>query len=372
MSKKKKFRLRGFWLGYTIYVGVLVVLLFIFGAYIWNQMIKYQDAEPENVIEDIVDDMSDKDPLDVFDFGSLKIAKFENKEVIADQIRARIKGQELTFKKAEDSYDALAPVFDVYAGKDCVAKITLQQEEEHKIMFILTLSDWKVASITPVVEAGSITKKITVPSDFKVTVNSIPLTKDDMDAEPKVSDEFKYASEYVDAPLEATYTLTGFLKEPTIAINDNNGNAVDLSGFKDEIKLSYSPVEMPGELKDYVLNVAKNYSNFFSRDLEGCSTSTACISGYFPEGSYYLEMAEKYRQEDMWMYSAHDKPVFNNQSVTEYKKYNDNLFSCHIYFDKSMYLAKTGATKVDTVNSIYYFVNIGGKWVIADIQTVIK
>ena len=94
------------------------------------------------------------------------------------------------------------------------------------------------------------------------------------------------------------------------------------------------------------------------------------IADMFPKDSYYLELADKYRKEDMWAYSAHIEPTFENENVSEYIRYSDELFSCEISFDKRIVL-KTGAVRVDTTHTRFFYGYVEGGWKILDMQTIL-
>jgi len=143
---------------------------------------------------------------------------------------------------------------------------------------------------------------------------------------------------------------------------DENGNFVLTLDFTD-----FSPREMPEDLQRYVLDSVETYSNYFSRDLEGCRESIDPIRHLFPEDSVYLTLADQYRREDMGVFSSHTNTHFLNESVTEYTVYTEDCFSCRISYDKSMTLSG-GREMIDTTDNVYYFVRIDDVWVIADIR----
>ena len=120
------------------------------------------------------------------------------------------------------------------------------------------------------------------------------------------------------------------------------------------------------------LENAERYTNFFSADLPGCRNSVSPIKDMFPSDSYYLELADTYRREDMWMYSAHKTPVFSDERVDHYVRYSEELFSCEVFFNKSMYLTRTGNTKVDTTHFRLYYGYLNGQWKILDIKTLLE
>lgn len=363
VKTKKKSR---FWLGYGIYMGVLLVLVMVLIIYVWNTMKKYEKAQPGYVIEKLIEQ------LETGDVSSVKTEqgnKFEPEAGLPDTFADSVKGKELTYKVKTSS--AYKMVYEIADGKTKVCEAELTADNERKIMGILSISDWKVASVNAQAAAGTVNLKITVPSMYKVTVNGIELGSDEQAGEPADMTGMEYVAEYVEVPKVITYEVKGLVNEPQIQVTDASGNNIDTSAYTDysDINIGYASTQIPTELSDYVVTAAKAYSNFFSRDLDGCGESTACLQIYFPQGSYYIDLAEQYRQGDMWMYSRHNTPEFNNVSVEDYTPYSDVCFSCRVIFDKSMYLTATGDTRTEHNDQTYYFVNMDGKWLIADIKS---
>ena len=168
------------------------------------------------------------------------------------------------------------------------------------------------------------------------------------------------------------YRVDGLLNEPDVTVYNNQGDMVmytpDENGNITIDTFTTSPIAP--ELSATVLQNAKNYSNFFSKDIDGCSNSVAPISYMFPADSYYLELAENYRRNDMWMYSAHEKPVFTDETVSNYIVYTPELFSVEVYFKKNMILKLNGEARQDIVNSRYYYAKLDGNWLVVDMQSV--
>ena len=54
VSRKKHKKKSQFWFGYRIYLIVLAVLLVIMWFAVWNTMKKYEAAQPDKVIDNIV------------------------------------------------------------------------------------------------------------------------------------------------------------------------------------------------------------------------------------------------------------------------------------------------------------------------------
>lgn len=366
--RKKHKRKSKFWFGYRIYVGVLVLLVVIMCFAVWNTMKKYEAAQPDKYIAKLLDRFEDGD---ISDFKIVsKESKFEKEVDLSSQFIELVKGKELTYQTSSGSYDSLSPVFDIMSGEEKIAKVKLKSVKEYKKMAILVLSEWAVDSIEPVVNATNYSIKITVPERYAVTINGVEAGKDEQVGEPVTMDGFKYVAEYVEAPKSVTYVVKGLTNFPEITVNgktvekekisENEGVLTYTSGFE--------PEEISSEMAEFVLKNAKDYTNYFSKDLPGSTESTAPIAHLFPAGSYYLETAEIYRQQDMWTYSAHYPPNFRDERVFDYTVYSDDCFSVKVYFDKSMILKLNDQERVVNNNQIYYYVNIDGKWLIADMR----
>ncbi len=369
MTEKIKKKSR-FWLGFRIYMGILAVLVIVLLIYVWNTMKKYEKAQPEQVVGQIAQELENGD---VSSIGDTTSNKFESAEEYTDIFVESVKGKELTYAKDADSYDSQAPVYDIISGENIVAKVTLKETRHYTKMAILAMSDWEVSTVEAMVSGGSNNVKVTVPSSYKVSINGVELGEEEQSGEAKEMEGFTYVAEYVAVPKTITYEVKGLLNIPQLAVTDAAGNNVDVSSYTDysDVNMGYAVSEMPAELKEYVIKASEDYSNFFSRDLNGCGESTACLQPYFPEGSYYIDMAETYRQEDMWMFSKHNAPVFSNVNVSNYIQYSDDCFSCEVQFDKTMVLTMNGQTRVDHNDQTFYYVLINGKWLIADIKDVL-
>ena len=367
-TKKTKSK---FWFGYRIYVGVLALLFVVMCIAVWNTMKKYEAAQPEKYVDKVVQKIEDGNFEDVT-YTSGADNKFEPNLDYKKEFESLVAGKELDFKISADSYDSLKPKYDILIGEEKVATVNLKSVKEYKKMAILVLSEWEVDSIVPVVKAGNYEIEITLPMNYEAEINGIKLTDEELSGNAVEMEGFDYVKEYVEAPKTVTYVVKGLANVPELKVNGEviASDKLTVKGNKYSYTADYKAQEIPAELRDYVLNAAKKYSNYFSRDLEGCRESTAPIADIFPAGSYYIQMAEKYRQEDMWMYSAHSAPVFTNEKVSNYIVYSEDCFSVEVAFDKTMVLTLNGNERLDQNNQVYYYVKIDGKWLIADMHNI--
>lgn len=353
-----------FWIGFAIYGGVLLVLAVIFLIYTNSCLVRYENAQPGNYVnryletfEKKIEDKSIKDDLE------LPAGKFESADAYMETYLSQFQG-DVTYsaKKSATSYATESPVYDVYAGEDVVAHITLKVTDTKTIFAILTIMDWEIDSIEPVCNKDTFNYVIKAPQNYTVKINDVELGEDERTDKVTENPNFVYVSEYVDMPSVVEYKVEGFINEPSIKIYDAAGNEVsyekDDSGNIDASN-SIADVEIPKEYYDLAFNMAKMWSNFTTKDLTGGKYGLDTIRQYLIKDSYYWNMATDYAGGvDITFVSAHTlkADAFRNIKISEYVSYGENCFSCHVYFDKAMQLTKTGATVIETMDSTFYFV----------------
>lgn len=369
MSSRKK-GISVFWI-----IFIVIALIYI-GFWFWfnnNVIVKdlkiFEAAQSDRVMDEVVSKIQSGDISDM-DF-SVSSSRFEDGNIYRDTFLANITGKTITYEESPTSYDTQAPVYEVYADGEHIATVNIVATSSEQLMFILSVQTWKVESITPIYETGDEGLVITIPNTFTAYVNGIQLDDRELTGNTFEYEDFEYVKEYVDVPYKVEYAVSGLMTRPAVKICDASGNEVAYTQDGTSYTADYASSEISEEMSEYVLNNAKTYSDFFSRDLAGCENSINGIRYMFPEDSDYLTLADNYRLHDMWMYSGHATPVFSNESVSNYVAYSDNFFKVDVYFEKSMYLTRTGDTRVDITHRTDYYVNIDGSWVIADMRDIL-
>ena len=373
MTEEKTQKGSTFWIFLTIFALILVALWAIFIRYVYHCLITYEQAQPERCVEAVVDRFRGGDLGEVL--AKLPTSsRFEDPALYQKAYRALVESGELTYRKAAGSYNAQTPVYDLYAGDTKVAAVSLREKSSQPLMLILTIQEWEVASVKPVFEAGKVDLSISIPNSYTLYVNGIPADERERTGTRTELEEFRYAAAYVTVPALVEYQITGLYEEPELQVYAPEGVAVAPVRIEEGTFLvdRFATSKMDPDLAAYVLKNAKDYSNFFSRDLEGARASTACLRGMFPKDSYYLELAENYRRYDMWMYSAHYAPTFSDEVVENYIRYSQDFFSCEVSFDKKMILISSGQPRHDYTHTRFYYVNVGGSWVIVDMQQILS
>lgn len=373
MRTEKAKKISVFWKFLLIFSLVWILLWAMLIRYVYGCLKTYEAAQPERRVEEVAALLREGDLREVFE-AAPDCSRFEDPTAYQAAYRSQVEGKDLTYRKAPGSYNAQAPVYDLYAGDTKVAVMSLKEKSSRSLMLILTLQEWEVASVEPVFDRGSIDYTVTIPNSYTLMVNGIPADERERTGERFELEEFQYAAAYVTVPVLLEYRVAGLREEPDIQVYDPNGTRIEPDRVGEgRLRVdSFSPMEMDPELSAYVLKNAEDYTNFFSGDLPGASAGVACLRGMFPKDSYYLELAENYRRHDMWMYSAHRTPTFSDEKVENYIRYSEDLFSCEVSFDKKLILTNTGQERHDLTHTRFYYVNIDGQWVIADMQQILS
>lgn len=367
----KKFKRNKFFRGMFIYITVLVVFAIIASFYTLNSLKKYEKSLPEAVIKNYVDEFRDmvKDGTLGHKMDLPASVEFEDKSKFVEAFTSSFdKDAEITYKRDANSYGNEEAIYDILAGEKIIAKVTIEPTNPQVLLAILTINDWKVKSLDPVMESFSY--KIPVYEGYSVTVNGIPVSEKYMVGEPVANPDFENVSAYTTMPKKVTYKIDNLVSQPDIVIKDASGNNVEcvLDNEKKTVTCKYDTAKMPTDRYNEALNMVKVWDNFLTNDLPGAAHGLATVQQYLIPDSYYWNLAKDYAgSPDITFISAHTmkNPPYTDLVVDEYVAYSDECYSCHIKFTKNMLLAN-GNSSTDKINSTFFFVKRDGKWYIAD------
>ncbi|MBO4325332.1 MAG: hypothetical protein J5845_08075 [Lachnospiraceae bacterium] len=378
-----------FYICLGVYAAILVILGFIFLRYTDKCLRRYEASRYENVIDDKMNEFvkSVKDGT-VLDMVTLPehACVFEDENLYRSTYLNNLRASgTFTYEKDKNSYDTTHPVFDIYsASGDMVAVMQLKQVNPRTIFAILTISDWEIDSITPVFSMTTNSYRISVPDNYKVTVNDIAVTDEFRKGEPKKveTDLSENILKYVQVPSIITYEITGLAEKPEIKIYDSlgveTGFTPDGNGnIKIDAMVGTHPAEMSQERYDYALETVQMWGDFVTRDLSGAQYGLSKMRKRLAKDSFLYQEAARYAtSEDITFISDHhfDTPKYTDLSVTDYTEYSDVCYSVHIKFTRNMILNKTGGKRTDGIDSIFFFVFIDDTdndvidphWVIAE------
>ncbi len=380
MSKFKRFLI--------IYMLILTILMVVFLTYVVKSLKKYEELKVENYLDSVMLSLAkagEKGQLSKYvDLSKVTFSKYENQNIKKDEaISELLKNSKLTYKLNKDSIDLNNPVYDVYANDNVLLNVDLNGESKVTKLGILTFQDWKLRKISLADKVGSNGYTIEVPSNLKIFVNDIELTKDDS-SDFKIDEELKQLSTYADIPYMIKYNISNLFKEPKIKILDENGNEVKYEKEDNtyKINLNYEHIENAEEAMKKikgnidVMQVAKDWSLYLTNDLKGNLHGFYNINKYLIKDSYMWKYAYKWATNvDITFISSHilDNPTFTNTKLSNFEIYSENAFSCNVYLEKNFMLNKRGNQKMkDTMSEKMYFAYYEGSWKLVSMKSESK
>ena len=360
MKKTQEKSSIGFWAFYILFILVLVGLwIYFLNGVIKKDLAIYEAAQPSHVMEEVVSKIQSGD-LSSMNFAESS-SRFESPDIYKEAFESAIAGKEITFKENASSYDAQAPVFDIYADDAHIATVNIKSVSSKQLMFILSVQEWEVASVSPIYETGSEEIVIQIPDTYTASVNGIPVDERELVGEPEDFKEFEIAAAYTDVPKKLTYAVSGLMSVPDVEVVDAEGNAANVEVDGNTYTATFTGGEVPADIAESALTNAKNISDIYAGD-----RTLGSMRGLFPTDSYLIPLFESYINHDLWMYSGHTAPTYSEEETSNYIRYNDSFYSVDVSYLKTMYLPKRNMTANDRTHNTYYYALVDGKWLVVD------
>ena len=246
-------------------------------------------------------------------------------------------------------------MYVVYAGDTPIAKVELKSAGKNAHKF----NKWTLGTIS----FGDFTKnlaevKITAPTGADVYINGVQVTDT-----YKIESGVKFApclhvSDYVTVPTNDVYDVGQLIAQPDITAK-LNGKELTVDYDKKTGYTIYYPSddELYKSMESRIYTIAEQYGAYIIN-----RGSLSKLS------SYMVGTAAEYVSDipAIWAYLWGKSYTyqFNNESITNFRKYSDKCFSCDVYYD--LYVDyKTGNTTYKT-SLTYTFVKQNGTWMLAD------
>ena len=264
-----------YWTGLAVYAVILLILAICMIVYTGSCLKKYENSQSDKVMNDFLNDFTkmaaDKTLADNIELPAS--SEFKKKDTFVNMYMSELDGTtDYTCKKSEGSYNTEEPMYDIYADDKKVARMTLEAKDQHVVLGILTVFDWKIKSIEPVFSAKTNDYTVSIPEGYTFTVNGITVSDDYKTGKVTENPDFVNVSKYVTMPKSVEYKLTGFVNKPEIKVYNASGSEVTANvDAKGNVSLSAcgEMSDMPSERKEEALNMAKVWDNFLTNDLSG-------------------------------------------------------------------------------------------------------
>lgn len=350
-KKKKSF----FKKGLLIYAAVLLVIIAGVWIFFYSFIDGYEKGMPYNKIAEISKEIKENPESLLKD---VKVSNdFESNDYAINYIKSLVSGKDITYKEAKENTSA-DPVYELIVDQKVFAKISLKEDGKIKHGF----KNWAIKDVD-VADYLPTTADITVlaPDSSEVYVNNVKVS-DEYITDKNVSiDILSNVEQYLSNPPKMVkYQIGGLFETPAVSVKDLNGEELEVVEDSGNYTAGISKdASLEEEFKQYLLDVTNAYArNFANLDKS--------IFNYVRPGS---ELYDAINSATTYFYpnSKISGTEFTSREVTDFVKYSDDCFTCHVKYDYTIYFTGYSIDKdVSSVDMTWVFVQKDGLWYLTD------
>ncbi len=200
---------------------------------------------------------------------------------------------------------------------------------------------------------------VTVPETYGLTVGSYEPEPTGKTVPHKDADALAEYNGF-SLPASVEYGFRSLDPDAGYVIHTGNGD-VEMKGYTTVITDLFTSDALPSLASDIdVFGICKVWSDLMTGDLEGRENGFYNAAKYLVKDSSLYEYAYKWATGvDITFHWDHKILGVKDVSVTDYIKYSDTCFSCHVYFKKELYLYfNSGMHRDDIFDNIVYFIYV--------------
>ncbi len=339
---------------YTLYflliLGFCGAVYYAYGL-LHDWLVNFQAAQPATKCEEVFQNLfADPDWAELYVQAGIQDTTYEGCEAFVSYMENKLGDTELTYTETSAGLSGNKKYY-VKSGSENIGFFLLSGEEQTEN----GIPHWELASIELFYSRMD---DVTVQkmAGHTVYVNGIAL-----DDSFTVRSTYTVAEEYLPDNVSGLRTetqyLTGLLVEPQIVVLDENGQAQDVVYDAENDVYSAVPADSTGgtitsDEEKVVIKSGETYALYM---IEKASAET--LLKYYDKNSNVYQAITNMR---MWMQNCNGYE-FANQSVTNYYRYSDTLFSAKVHMDLNV--TRTNNTvKTYTVDTTLFFENQKGSW----------
>lgn len=356
-AKKAKKAKRGPSAGTVIFYTLYFLLILAFCGAVYYAygllnawLVNFQAAQPTTKCEEIFQDLfADPNWAELYVQSGIQDTTYEGCDAFVAYMDNKVGDTKLTYMETSAGLSGNKKYYVKLNGEN-IGFFLLKGEEQTEN----GIPHWELAGVELFysrMEDVTIEKM----AGHTVYVNGVAL-----DDSFTVRSTYTVAEEYLPDDVMGLRTetqyISGFLVEPQITVQDENGQTLDVA-YDAEKDIYSTVVENNGgtissEEENVVIKAGETYALYmiekaFADDL----------LKYYDKNSNVYQAITKMR---MWMQNCNGYD-FANQSVTDYYRYSDTLFSANVHMDLNV--TRTNNTvKTYTVDTTLFFEYQKGSW----------
>ena len=355
-APKKKGPRLGSVIFYTLYF--LFIFLFFVAVYFgltWLQgwLVDYEAAQPTTKSEEIFHQLfDDPDWGALYDAAGIADTEYEGKEAFVTYMEELVGDKELSYQLTSSGLSKDKKYFVNLEGKR-LAYFTLHNANASESK--TDIPDWQLGEVSLFYERANGYRIQTVDGHLP-HINGIPLSDDHViQISTMKEDDSGFLPSGVVATKTSVYEVTGLLADPKITVTDSNGQ--EMTVLYDEATDMFveqtETIAISDAEREVALNALKVYAKYQIKE-----ASSGEVGQYFDTtGSAYKSIM----QTVLTWTKGNNGISFDKDSVTNYCRYGDNMFSAYVTTELTIKLTD-GGTQTKPINSTLLFSKAGGTW----------
>ena len=373
-KKQKKGPRVGSVIFYTIYF--LFILVFFGATYLglnWlhGWLSDFEAAQPTLKAEQVFQEVfTDPDWGALYESAGAKDSPYEGKEQYVNYMEEKVGDSKLTYMETSAGLDKTKKKFIVKLGDEKVATFTLtdrnnvgdmslsdltNMENIDDIKDMADIPDWQLGAVEVFFERVG-TYYIVKMGDHTASVNGVELD-DTFTIQKATTVAEKYLPEGINGFVTCIQQVDGLMEVPTVVIHDKDGNPVETT--YDEAARTFTAKTESNTMTDDQAKLALEAAKVYSLWMIDEEHDRAEVAKYFDATSNAYSRIVK--STELWM-QDHAGYRFENDEVTDYARYSDDIFSLKVKTD--LIVTRTNGTeKVYAFNqSMFFRKNDAGNW----------
>lgn len=349
---KQKSRM-GFWKFYGLFVALFCVLTGIMMIWLQGWLKNYEAAQPTLKCQQVFDELfANPDWEGLYELAGMDGTSYEGKEQFAEYMSAKVGNQKLNYVETSAGLSDDKKYF-VRLDNENLATFTL---EDHRGA-LSSIPDWEFGKLELVFsrQSGYLIQKLDGHTAY---VNGIPLDESYTIQIASTSAE-KFLPIGTPGIRICLQKITGLMMQPTVTAFGPTGEEFEV--IYDEATGTFteqtSANAITEEFQELALNTVKAYSEFMINAAGG----RPGVARYF-DGTSELYADIIAMGKELWM-NADYGHRFTDETVTEYTRYSETLFSARAHVTMLTTLKDGSNRPFEIDQTLFFRQKTDGTWV---------
>lgn len=353
--KRRGPRLGGviFYTLYFLFIFLFFVAVFFGLQWLQGWLVDYEAAQPTTKSEEVFHQLfDDPDWGALYEAAGIADTEYEGKDAFVSYMEELVGDSELSYQLTSSGLSEDKKYF-VNLDSKRLAYFTLHNANESTSQ--TEIPDWVLGEVGLFYERAGGCKIQTVDGHLPY-VNGVALTDDHIiQISSMKEDDSGFLPSGISTAKTSIYQISGLMAEPTITVMDANGTEREV--IYDDATGMYveqtDTIAISEEEKNIALSALKVYAEYQIKE-----ASSAEVASYFDStGSAYKSIM----QTVLTWTKGNNGFSFDNDSVTNYCRYSDKMFSAYVTTELTIKLTD-GGTTTKPINSTLLIEKQGGSW----------